>query len=386
MLDRMAVGEMPAKHHIVSRGPDGSLRREECLTRQGFDGPYTILYHQHRPQAQHAEKTSHGWQPPRAAMPEQLAKRHYLTQSLEPRDGAPLDVRRPIIFNTDVVLSVLHPTAADPVYFSNGDGDDLYFIHAGSGTLKTIMGSLRYEPQDYVFAPKGVPHRFIPDEGVAQYWLSIECLGKGMRLLDQWRNSTGQLKMDAPYCHRDFRRPTFEGPFDEGIRQVVVKRYGRFHGFAYDDNPMDVVGWDGSLYPWVFPIRNFQPRAGLVHLPPTWHGTFAAQDALICSFVPRAVDFHPEAIPCPYPHASVDCDEVLFYVEGNFTSRRGVGPGSVSFHPMGLMHGPHPGAYEASIGHRETTEMAVMMDTFKPLVPTQLAASIEDTGYQESFF
>jgi homogentisate 1,2-dioxygenase len=206
----------------------------------------------------------------------------------------------------------------------------------------------------------------IPDPGVEQHWLSIECLG-GAGILRQWRNEVGQLRMDAPYCHRDFRRPELVGPQDEGIRDLVVKRGEAFHGLRYDHSPLDVVGWDGTVYPWAFPIRCFQPRVGLTHLPPTWHGTFAARGALICSFVPRPVDFHPEAIPCPYPHSSVDCDEFLFYVSGQFTSRRGIGPGSISHHPAGIPHGPHPGAYEASLGTRETSELAVMLDTFRPL-------------------
>jgi homogentisate 1,2-dioxygenase len=165
----------------------------------------------------------------------------------------------------------------------------------------------------------------------------------------------------------------------------VVKCENAFHGFSLAHSPLDVVGWDGTVYPYVFPILNFQPRAGLVHLPPDWHGTFAARGALICSFVPRAVDFHPEAIPCPYPHSSVDCDEVLFYCRGNFTSRRGVGPGSISHHPRGIPHGPHPGAYEASIGVRETSELAVMLDTWKPLAATEAAVGVEDSAYQDSF-
>jgi homogentisate 1,2-dioxygenase len=204
-------------------------------------------------------------------------------------------------------------------------------------------------------------------------------------LVKQWRNEVGQLRMDAPYSHRDFRRPTFVGPRDEGIRQLVVKRGGGFHGFTYADSPLDVVGWDGTVYPWAFPILAFQPRVGLVHLPPTWHGTFGARGALICSFVPRPVDFHPEAIPCPYPHSSPSCDEFIFYVRGQFTSRKGVGPGSVSLHPAGVPHGPHPGAYEASIGSKETGELAVMIDTFRALRQTPEAARIEDPGYQESF-
>jgi homogentisate 1,2-dioxygenase len=191
--------------------------------------------------------------------------------------------------------------------------------------------------------------------------------------------------MDAPYSHRDFRRVDFKGPMDEGIRDVLVKRGGTFHQFTIPHSPLDVVGWDGSVYPWAFPILNFQPRAGLVHLPPDWHGTFGTRGALICSFVPRVVDFHPDAIPCPYPHSSVDCDEILFYVSGNFTSRRGVGPGSISYHPAGIPHGPHPGSYEQSIGTTRTDELAVMMDTYEPLHATRAAVAVEDAGYMGSF-
>jgi homogentisate 1,2-dioxygenase len=225
-------------------------------------------------------------------------------------------------------------------------------------------------------------HRFIPDDG-AQEWLWFEA--RGVHLLQQWRNEVGQLRMDAPYSHRDFRRTEFVAPRDEGIRGLVVKRGDRWHGFTFVDSPLDVVGWDGSVYPWAFPILNFQPRAGLVHLPPTWHGTFGARGALICSFVPRVVDFHPEAIPCPYPHSSPSCDEIIFYCAGNFTSRRGVGPGSISHHPAGIPHGPHPGSYEKSIGTTRTDELAVMMDSFLPLRPTAAAMAVEDPGYMKSF-
>lgn len=384
MLDRMSAGDLPRKHHIVFRGPDGALRHEECITRQGFDGPYTIVYHLNRPQTHRPVEGRHGHRVAAPIAPRALRKRHYKSQDLGPSGGAPIDARLPLLFNADVELGVLHPDAEDPVYFANGDGDDVFYIFRGSGTVRTLLGDLRYEADDYVVIPKGILHRFIPDPGVEQYWLSIECKG-GMGLPKQWRTETGQLRMDAPFCHRDFRRPEFRGPSDEGIRETVVKRGGAFHAFAYEHSPLDLVGWDGSCYPFVFPILSFQPRAGLVHLPPDWHGTFAARGALICSFVPRTVDFHPEAIPCPYPHASVDCDEVLFYSRGNFTSRRGVGPGSISHHPAGLPHGPHPGAYEASIGSKETSELAVMMDTFLPLQTTEAALPIEDSGYHESF-
>lgn len=384
MLDRIQVGEVPAKHHIVFRDESGKLLFEECLTRDGFDGPYTIAYHLREPHGQRRAEVEGGFRLPSAAAPRPLARRLFRSQDLPRNGGAPNSARVPLLFNEDLAIYVLHPDKEDEHYFSNADGDDLFYIHEGGGLLRTILGDLRFEAKDYVFIPKGILHRFIPDPGVPQYWLSVELYG-GLHLPRQWRNEVGQLRMDAPYSHRDFRRVEFEGPRDEGIRQLLVKRQNAFHGFVYDESPLDVVGWDGTVYPWAFPILNFQPRAGLVHLPPTWHGTFAARGALVCSFVPRVVDFHPEAIPCPYPHASVDCDEFLFYCEGNFTSRRGVGPGAISLHPAGIPHGPHPGAYEGSIGQRETAELAVMIDTFKPLRVTEEALAIEEPGYHESF-
>ncbi len=383
MLQRVVRGEVAPKHHVALRDAEGQLRHEECLTRAGFDGPYTIAYHVHRPHAQHLAEPRHGWKAPVAAPPGPLAKRHYRTQALAPAAGPPVDSRLPLLFNDDVVIGTVSPSDPDPVYVANGDGDDLYFVFEGGGTLRTPLGDLRFGKDDYLYVPRGVLHRLLPDPG-PQRWLSIECLG-GLGIPKQWRNETGQLRMDAPYCERDFRLPEFRGPSDEGIREQVVKRGGAFHGFRFDASPLDVVGWDGSVYPVAFPILNFQPRAGLVHLPPTWHGTFAARGALVCSFVPRVVDFHPDAIPCPYPHASVDVDEILFYVRGEFTSRRGVGPGSISHHPAGVMHGPHPGAYEGSIGTRTTTELAVMLDCYRPLSATAAALAIEDPGYQESF-
>ena len=384
MLDRMVAGEVPAKPHTALRDAEGRLRHEECLTRDGFDGPFTILYHRDRPHTQSVARAEHGWPLPRAAdAGRPLARRHYRSQDLAWTSGPPIDARQPLLFNEDVVLSVLQPDANDPVYVSNGDGDDLFFIFEGAGTLRCALGDLSFDAGDYLLVPKGLPHRFFL-EPRPQYWLSIECTA-GFGLPKQWRNDIGQLRMDAPYSHRDFRRPIFGEPSDDGVRDLVVKRQGVFHGFRYQGSPLDVVGWDGAVYPWAFPILNFQPRVGLVHLPPTVHGTFAARGALICSFVPRPLDFHPQAIPCPYPHASVSCDEFIFYCRGNFTSRRGVGPGSISHHPAGIMHGPHPGAYETSIGARVTDELAVMLDTFRPLQATEAALSVEDEAYHDSF-
>jgi homogentisate 1,2-dioxygenase len=384
VIERRCEGRVPPKHHTALRDADGQLFFEECLTRDGFEGPYTIAYHRGKPHTQQPATVDHGWTlPVPADQGRPLAKRHYRTGAVPAREGAAVDVRVPLLFNEDVVLSTLSPTAADPVYFANGDGDDLHFVFEGGGVLRSLLGDLRFQAGDYLFVPRGLLHRFIPDAG-RQHWLSIEC-GGGLWLPRQWRNEVGQLRMDAPYSHRDFRPVSFTGPTDEGIRHLLIKRGGAFHGFVYDHSPLDVVGWDGTVYPWAFPILNFQPRVGLVHLPPTWHGTFAARGALICSFVPRPLDFHPDAIPCPYPHASVDCDEFIFYCRGNFTSRRGVGPGSVSHHPAGIPHGPHPGAYEGSIGARQTDELAVMLDTTRPLHATAAALSVEDPGYAQSF-
>lgn len=382
MIERLARGELPKKHHIALAGPKGELRWEECITQQGFEGPYTICYHERRPHEQRATTATHGWELPRPnAEPERLLKRHYKTPLLE-TSGPPIDARVPLLHNADITLGVAKPNAPDPVYFVDGDGDTLVFVHRGKGLVRTLLGDVHYTDEDYVFVPRGLLHRWIP-EG-PQEWLVMELHG-GLHLPRQFRNEVGQLRMDAPFSHRDFRHPEFIGPRDEGIRTQIVRRNGRFHGFALSDSPLDVVGWDGTVYPWAFPILNFQPRAGLVHLPPTWHGTFAARGALICSFVPRVVDWHPEAIPCPYPHSSVDVDEFLYYVRGNFTSRRGVGPGSVSFHPAGIPHGPHPGAYEASRGAHRTDELAVMVDSMLPLHPTPAALGIEDSAYQDSF-
>jgi homogentisate 1,2-dioxygenase len=387
MLDRMQLGEVARKHHIQLRGADGALRHEECFTRDGFDGPYTILYHLRRPHTHRLATAVHGWVAPVAAPERALAKRHYQTDQLSRAQGgaqrAPqIDGRVPLLFNADLIAGVAFPTADDPVYIADGDADQLIYVHRGGGALRSLLGDVVFAQGDYVFVPRGLLHRFLPVG--PQHWLWFSLLG-GLHVPTQWRNAVGQLRMDAPYSHRDFKRPELFAPRDEGIRELVVRRAGIWHGFRLDDSPLDVVGWDGTVYPWAFPILAFQPRVSSIHLPPTWHGTFAARGALVCSFVPRLLDFHPEAIPCPYPHSSTHCDEIIFYCDGNFTSRRGVGSGSISHHPMGVPHGPHPGSYEQSIGATRTDELAVMVDAFGPLAATTAALAIEDAGYQDSF-
>jgi len=384
MLDRMQVGDVPPKPHTQLR-QNGRLLFEHCLTRAGFDGPFTIAYRLNGPHVQSAWGPFDGGYVTTPGEPESLLlRRHYRSQQLAPHNGTPLSARTPLLVSDDMTIGVLRPTMSDTVYFENGDGDDLYYIHEGSGTLRTILGDVDFVPGDYVLVPRGLVHRFVIADDMAHHWFLIEAL-RDFHIPRQFRNEVGQLRMDAPYTHRDFKRPTFHGPRDEGIRVVVSKREGRFTRFTHPSSPLDVVGWDGSVYPWAFPILAFQPRASSVHLPPTIHGTFAVGGGLVCSFVPRLVDWDPAAIPCPYPHSSVHCDEVIFYCKGNFTSRKGVGPGSLSFHPMGTAHGPHPGSYEGSIGVTRTDELAVMLDVFKPLRPTAAARAIEDGGYHASF-
>lgn len=405
MLERIVRGIVPAKHHTALRDVNGRLLYEHCHTRQGFEGPYTISYHLERPHIWRAVDTAElaelrlttplGFPLAASAGSVPLRRRHFQSAKLREQGTSlaastafasttPLAARIPLLFNADIVISALFPQVSDSLYFSNGDADDLFYIHQGAGTLRSALGDLAFQSGDYLFIPRGLLHRFLLPEGLSQSWLSLECFG-ALGLLPQWLNAHGQLRMGAPYCHRDFQNPVFNGPRDEDIRLIVVKRQNQFDTFAAPHSPLDVVGYDGAVYPLVFPISKFQPRVGQVHLPPTVHGTFATRGALICSFVPRPVDFDRNAVPCPYPHSSVDVDEVLFYAQGNFTSRRGIESGSLSLHPAGIPHGPHPGAYEASIGSSRTDELAVMIDCSQPLALTSFAREIEDPGYDASF-
>jgi homogentisate 1,2-dioxygenase len=297
-----------------------------------------------------------------------------------------LDKRTPILGNADVTVLLARPTQTDDAYFADGDGDELWFVQEGRARIESPCGWLDVEENDYVFIPRSMIHRWHLTGPMRLFGFEFH---GGMHVPQQFRNPVGQLRMDAPYTHRDFVRPTrpiaTPDGVTEGPRELFVRKFGKTARYVLAHAPMDVVGWEGTVYPFAFDITKYQPKTSLVHLPPTIHATFAARGALVCSFVPRPVDFHPQAIPCPYPHSSVDCDEVILYLRGNFTSRRGVGPGSISLHPSGISHGPHPGAYEASIGTTRTDELAVMIDTFLPLMPTAQAANIEQPGYHASW-
>jgi homogentisate 1,2-dioxygenase len=361
---------------------DGELAFEHCYTRAGFEGSHTIMYHRRPPHWVRREEDlglHPGWAEADAAGP--LRRRHFLTGNLA-SGGTPFLGRRLLVTSPDVAVWVGQPTSSEETLVANADGDELVFVHQGSGELDTPLGTVRFAAGDYVFVPLSMPHRWQLD-GPA-WLLTIECRS-GLRVPKQYRGPDGQLSMYAPYTHRDFREPEWTDGGSEAPRRLVVQSAGRLSAFELEHDPFDVVGWDGQVWPFAFPIRSFQPKTGLVHLPPTVHATFAGPGFVVCSFVPRMVDYHERAIPCPYPHSSPDCDEILFYVEGNFTSRKGVGPGSISLHPRGIPHGPHPGTYEASVGSSRTDEMAVMVDTYKPFRATAHALGIEDRAYNRSW-
>lgn len=387
-------GRLPAKPHTAFRDEQGALFHEQCFTLEGFDGPFSILYHRHPPQnhggGQVVERL---WadrveaiEAPNAGTPGDtvgpLRRRHFATFTQAP-GGTPTTGRIPLMFNGDLTVGSVRPTQADAFCFANADGDDLIYCHAGGGVVRSWFGTLAFGPGDYVIIPRSVVHH-IELNGAEQHWFWMECRTPA-RLPKQYRNGIGQLRMDAPYTARDFRTP--EGPIEgpDFTRTVLTKRRDRFTQHTWGGPIFDVVGWDGTVYPVAFPIKRFSPKTGQVHLPPTVHGTFATGGSLVCSFVPRLVDYGEGAIPCPYPHSNVDVDEVIFYCDGDFTSRRGLQAGSVSFHPAGVPHGPHPGAYERSIGSTKATELAVMIDTYEPLRITPQGRGLEGADYDESW-
>lgn len=384
MIHRLQLGRVPAKPHTVFK-VDGELAFEHCFTRQGFDGPFTILYH-HRPPhwvlseedlGPHPGEAEPHWEGP-------LRRAHLRTTELQ-GGGTPFLSRRLLLANRELAVWMAHADRDDETLVANADGDELIFVQRGAGRVETPLGVVPFQADDYIYIPRQLAHRFRLEAPVSLFVL------EGRSYIDipkQFRNSSGQLSMEAPFTHRDFVPPRWPegGPrAAQAPRRLLLKRLGRLTAFEQAHDPFDVIGWDGTVWPFAFPIRAYQPKTGLVHLPPTIHTTFAGGGFVICSFVPRVVDFHEQAIPCPYPHSSPSCDEILFYVAGNFTSRKGVGPGSISLHPTGLPHGPHPGMYEASIGSTRTNELAVMVDTFSPLIPTPHAYAIEDRDYNRSW-
>lgn len=376
-------GRLPPKRHTQFRQPDGGLYKEQVMGTRGFSGIQSILYHVHPPTAvsrvEDLGPVVREYEEPGA-----LRHRHFLTASAPP-GGDIVTGRQVLMGNQDVVLALARPTEPMDYFYRNGEGDELLFIHEGTGRLQTCYGSLPYRPGDYLVIPIGTTWRMLADDGVAHRVLVMEAAG-AIFPPKRYHNEWGQLLEHSPYCERDLRVPEeLEVHEEKGEHTVRVRAAGRLTACHFGHHPLDVVGWDGFLYPYALSIHDFEPITGRIHQPPPVHQTFEGPGFVVCSFVPRLFDYHPQAIPVPYNHSNVDSDEVLYYAAGNFMSRRGIEVASVTLHPHGIPHGPHPGAVEGSLGKAQTEELAVMLDTFRPLRVGRAALAWEEPNYMRSW-
>jgi homogentisate 1,2-dioxygenase len=376
------MGDIPPKRHTQFRKPDGGLYREEVMGVAGFAGIQSILYHVHQP-TQILRAESMGPARTEYAAYGPVRHRHFHTKSA-PRGGDAVSGRTVLVGNSDIEMAVARPTESMDYHYRNGQAYECIFVHEGTGTLHSTFGRLRFGPGDYVVIPYSVTWRMELDTDTNRH-LVFESRDQ-ITTPKRYRNYYGQLLEHSPYCERDLRTPDQLDTFDEmGEFKVVVKARDELTAHWLDHHPLDVVGWDGFVYPWAFNIADFEPITGRIHQPPPVHQTFEGAGYVICSFVPRLFDYHPDSIPAPYNHANVNSDEVLYYVDGEFMSRKGVDQYDVTLHPSGLPHGPHPGTIEASIGKSATAETAVMMDTFRPLHVTAEAMSMENPDYATSW-
>jgi homogentisate 1,2-dioxygenase len=393
MIDYRRLGEVSKKPHTVFK-VNGEMMAEHVFTREGFSDLFSILYQKRAPtHEREAAPFKNGnafFANGKNSDPKQLdndsvnladqplLRRHFVTPQI-PYGKTMLSGRATLLQNADCSVGMAKFVDQDDVFFSNGDADELYFVTEGSGVLQTMFGEIDYSPNDYLFLPKGTVYRFL---GQGRQSLFVVEGNRKFGIPAAFRHPQGQLKLDAPYSHRDFRSPErlSEGCYDLNL-PIVVKKRNKLTLHKYTDWPYQVVGWDGWVFPFAFAISDYQTKTGSHHLPPSSHTVFEAVGFVIMNFVPRMLDYGTGAVPCPYPHTSVDCDEVLFYVDGNFTSRKAIAQHSISFHPCGIPHGPHPEKYEDSVGHKVTNELAVMVDTFAPLDLTAAALKFEDPTY-----
>ena len=378
------LGKIPPKRHTQFRQPDGTLYKEELVSSRGFSGIYSNLYHIHPPTQIKSigESRKYG-----AKMLEGygLKHTHLNTSKVGITGNDYLEARVVLLTNTDVSMAICSPVNRNMDYFyKNADGDEVLFVHDGQGVLISQFGKLVIRKGDYVVIPRTVIYKLEFDEGPLRL-LIIESTSP-IETPKRYRNELGQLEEHAPFCERDIRPPhELITDHSKGEFLIKIKKEGCLHNYYYDHSPLDLVGWDGFLWPYAFSIHEFEPITGRIHQPPPVHQTFQAKGFVICSFVPRLFDYHPLSIPAPYNHSNMDSDEVLYYAEGNFMSRRGIDRGSFTLHPGGIPHGPHPGTVEKSIGAKDTKELAVMLDTFKPLHLTEAALPYIDPKYPMSW-
>jgi len=377
------LGSIPRKRHTVFRRPDGALYAEELMGHEGFIGTSSLLYHTYPPTTVKSARRVREmrWEADESTS---LRHRHFLTARAAKGGSATMD-RIPLLFNSDIGMLYVEPNKIDQHFYRNSQADEVVYVVEGSGELQSVYGNLPYQPGDYVIIHRNILHRWQLDLSAPSKFVVFESRGH-VRWPTRYRNDVGQLLEGAPYSERDIRRPVALDTHDErGDFQLLVKQYDAINELVLDHHPFDVVGWDGYFYPWAFNIHDFEPIVGRIHQPPPVHQTFQGDGFVICSFCPRPYDFDPNAIPAPYNHSNVDSDEVLFYASSEFMSRKGIEYGSITHHPDGLPHGPHPGRYEGSVGMKSTNELAVMMDSFRPLKIAKAAMAIEDPKYHQSW-
>jgi homogentisate 1,2-dioxygenase len=387
-----SLGQLPRKHHLrFPREPSASyagegLHYEHVFTTEGFDRAYSIVYHLRPPtRVKSVERVGDVAIAPGAPTP---LRHHHLKTAGLARAGDPFTGRVPLLFNRDLVCSRCRPATAAAAgydYFRNGRADDIIFVWHGGGWLESTYGRLRYRQDDYIVIPRGTTWRLVPDDVAQEDYLILES-AHPVRLPARYRHPEGQIRMGAPYSERDFHGPSELVPRDrEGDCAVLVKDRTRLSRVILAHDPLDTVGWDGYLYPFTFNANDFEPITGTVHLPPPIHQTFEIRGYVVCTFAPRWLDHHPEAVRVPWAHDNTEADEVLFYVRGQFGSRKGVEPGSMTLHPQGIPHGPHPGTTLPSLEATRTEELAVMFDTAEPLELTAAALALDDPRYPASW-
>ncbi|MNQ55003.1 homogentisate 1,2-dioxygenase [Pedobacter ghigonis] len=377
------LGQIPAKRHTVFRKPDGNLYAEELVSTEGFSSVYSLVYHCHPPTIVKQLGEPYSVEP-KIARAKHLKHTSLIGFNIKPEDDF-LKSRKPVLVNNDLHIVLAAPKKSMTDYFyKNSQADEMIFIHEGTGKLKTGFGEIKFGYGDYLIIPRGTIYQLEFDTEQNRHFIveSFSPLRSPKRYLNQY----GQLMEHAPYCERDLRLPENLQTHDEyGDFQVLIKKQGLIYPYTYGTHPFDYVGWDGYHYPYAFSIHNFEPITGRLHQPPPVHQTFEGHNFVVCSFVPRKYDYHPDAIPAPYNHSNVDSDEVLYYVDGDFMSRKSVVKGQITLHPGGIPHGPHPGTVEKSIGQEKTDELAVMIDPFLPLMITEDALEIEDENYHKSW-
>ncbi len=377
------MGSVPPKRHTIHEKPEGGIYYEQLFGTEGFHGLSSLLYHTHRPTMISSYGETFDLKP-KAAIENNIKSRMLEGFNIKAKDDY-LKARTPVLFNDDVQIDIASPKKGTINYFyKNSDSDEILFIQKGSGIIKTLFGELKFDYADYLVIPRGTIYK-VEFETSDNKLLVIESKSP-IVTPKRYRNEFGQLLEHSPFCERDIKLPENLVSHDSlGDYLIKVKKEKKLHEIYYASHPFDVVGWDGYCYPYIFSALNFEPITGRIHQPPPVHQTFEGNNFVICTFAPRLYDYHPKSIPAPYNHSNIDSDEVLYYVDGDFMSRNHVEHGFMSLHPGGIPHGPHPGAYERSIGQKQTSELAVMIDTFKPLKVTQAALDIELKDYWKSW-